>query len=267
MAGRTVVQAFDRIAPVYDETRDPLEAPALDRLAELLRAGGVARALEIGVGTGRMARPLLDRGIDLTGVDASTPMLARARSKGIERLVRGNAYRLPFSDGAFDAGLFFHVLHLLDDPHAALGEACRVGRSGAFALVHPRSPRAADGPGREELRPRRLVYAQLRAEGVELPERPRSPGAKESRLLETIPPDSLEIVSEGEVTELAAKSLDTFEHRASRHTLDVPPDVMARAVAAARAQLGTRTITYYRVRALAHWRRPPARPADAPPPG
>jgi SAM-dependent methyltransferase len=73
----------DRWASVYDEwvarysmTSDPDRVA--DRLAEL--AGGGA-ALELAVGSGRIALPLLARGVDVEGIDASQAMLARLRSK------------------------------------------------------------------------------------------------------------------------------------------------------------------------------------------
>jgi len=49
------------------------------QLADLLVAelDGRGRCLEIGVGTGRIALPLHERGVDLVGIDLATPMLAR----------------------------------------------------------------------------------------------------------------------------------------------------------------------------------------------
>lgn len=51
---------------------------AVDRLA-ILAAGG--RVLEFGVGTGRIARPLAGRGLDVWGVDGSSGMLERLKEK------------------------------------------------------------------------------------------------------------------------------------------------------------------------------------------
>ena len=50
-----------------------------------LAAGGAV--LEMGVGTGRLALPIADRGLDVTGLDASSAMLDVLRAKpGAERL-------------------------------------------------------------------------------------------------------------------------------------------------------------------------------------
>jgi SAM-dependent methyltransferase len=79
----------ERVAAAYDAHSasmfDPaVVAPAVDRLAEL--AGG-GRALEFAVGTGRIALPLAERGVPVTGIDNSEPMLAQLREKpGAERV-------------------------------------------------------------------------------------------------------------------------------------------------------------------------------------
>ena len=52
--------------------------PVVDRLAEL--AGG-GRALELAVGTGRVAVPLAARGVPVAGIELSAPMVQRLREK------------------------------------------------------------------------------------------------------------------------------------------------------------------------------------------
>ena len=73
----------ERIAARYDETSgemfDPASVdPVVDLLVELA-AGG--RALELGVGTGRIALPLSQRGVPVHGIDMSTAMVAKLREK------------------------------------------------------------------------------------------------------------------------------------------------------------------------------------------
>ncbi len=264
VALKEVVGAFDQISGVYDATRDPLDALTINALAERLRAGGISRILEVGVGTGRIAVPLTARGFEMTGVDASRRMLAIARGKRLPRLVRGNAYRLPFADGTFDGALFVHVLHLLERAPAALTEAIRVGRGGALALVHPPGDRRRSGPEGGGHDPRRLVYRYLAQEGFPVPERDGGPRTRERTLLTELPPDELVVLSDQEVTEPLQRRLDMIERRASRHTLNVPPDVLRRAVVHARGEIGDRTITYRRVEALATWRRVPSSPSSPP---
>ncbi|GAB3893502.1 hypothetical protein GCM10029964_070380 [Kibdelosporangium lantanae] len=50
--------------------------PTVDRLVEL---AGDGRALEFAVGTGRVAVPLAERGVPVTGIDLSEPMVDQPR--------------------------------------------------------------------------------------------------------------------------------------------------------------------------------------------
>jgi SAM-dependent methyltransferase len=73
----------ERIASRYDESEsemfDPeVVDPVVDFLAEL---AGNGRALELGIGTGRVALPLARRGVPVHGVELSKAMAARLRAK------------------------------------------------------------------------------------------------------------------------------------------------------------------------------------------
>jgi SAM-dependent methyltransferase len=72
----------EQVAARYDESSDRFEPGAVDAtvgvLAEL--AGG-GRALELGIGTGRIALPLARRGVPVHGIDLSRAMVARLRAK------------------------------------------------------------------------------------------------------------------------------------------------------------------------------------------
>ena len=79
----------EQVADRYDESSaDMFEAavvdPAVDFLADL---AGDGAALELGIGTGRIALPLARRGVPVHGVDLSKAMVARLRAKpGAERI-------------------------------------------------------------------------------------------------------------------------------------------------------------------------------------
>lgn len=69
----------ERWASVYDDQFGALDpAPAADFLAGLADGG---RALELAIGTGRVALPLASRGVLVEGIDASEAMVARLRAK------------------------------------------------------------------------------------------------------------------------------------------------------------------------------------------
>jgi SAM-dependent methyltransferase len=73
----------ERVAASYDDLSDDMFNPALvDTVADVLIGladGG--RALELGIGTGRIALPLARRGVPVHGIDLSRAMVARLRAK------------------------------------------------------------------------------------------------------------------------------------------------------------------------------------------
>jgi SAM-dependent methyltransferase len=58
--------------------------PTVDRLAEL---AGDGPALEFAIGTGRVAVPLAERGVSVTGIELSSPMIDRLRTKADESII------------------------------------------------------------------------------------------------------------------------------------------------------------------------------------
>ena len=70
----------DRISEVYDDMYGGISEiePVVATLAELAKGGP---ALELGIGTGRIALPLRDKGVEVHGIDASHAMVAKLRAK------------------------------------------------------------------------------------------------------------------------------------------------------------------------------------------
>jgi SAM-dependent methyltransferase len=73
----------ERVASRYDDSSASMFSsevvnPAVDLLAEL---AGDGRALELGIGTGRIALPLAQRGVEVHGIDLSRAMVAKLREK------------------------------------------------------------------------------------------------------------------------------------------------------------------------------------------
>jgi ubiquinone/menaquinone biosynthesis C-methylase UbiE len=265
VATQDPVRAFDQIAPVYDQTREPLDATTLEALARILEQEGCRVLLEVGVGTGRIGVPLTERGFTLTGVDASKEMLARARAKHLDRLVRGSAYALPIRDGAVDGALFAHVLHVLDEPKRALAEAARVSRQRVFALVMERIRKGADGAtAPAESDEHRALRDILAEKGYPLPQRQR-PWQKDRELLAAIPPTDLTLLSDRVVTETLAERFRRIEKRADRLTLHVPREVLDAAIREVRGRIPPgeedRSVTYRRKLSVASWEPRLLRPA------
>jgi len=85
----------ERVAARYDlAAADMFESNVVDSTVDFLaEIAGNGRALELGIGTGRIALPLARRGVPVHGVDSSSAMLARLQAKpGAQRvgLTRGD---------------------------------------------------------------------------------------------------------------------------------------------------------------------------------
>jgi demethylmenaquinone methyltransferase / 2-methoxy-6-polyprenyl-1,4-benzoquinol methylase len=96
------------------------------------------RVLDVATGTGLVALALAERGASVVGLDQSDDMLAVARQRLGDRVtfVRGEAERLPFADGEFDALTFTYLLRYVDDRAATMRELARVvKRDGRIGMV------------------------------------------------------------------------------------------------------------------------------------
>jgi SAM-dependent methyltransferase len=95
----------ESVAARYDETSDSMFAPAVvDPIVEVLAGlAGDGRALELGIGTGRIALPLRARGVDVHGIDLSRAMVERLRAKpgGDEIPVTIGDFATAKADGLF----------------------------------------------------------------------------------------------------------------------------------------------------------------------
>ncbi len=69
----------ERVADVYDEWYKHLDTAA--EVALLAELAGSGRALELGIGTGRVAIPLAAHGVEVHGIEASTAMVEQLRAK------------------------------------------------------------------------------------------------------------------------------------------------------------------------------------------
>ena len=139
---RVASESFRRRGADWDEAHalslpvDAIERAVLDAVGPQ-----PGRLLDVGTGTGRLLElvaPRVERGL---GVDASRAMLALARSRLSKpelahcAVRQADMYRLPLTDGAFDAAVLQMVLHYAEDPAAAVAEAARVLRPGGRLIV------------------------------------------------------------------------------------------------------------------------------------
>ncbi len=111
-------------APVYDATVNRIFRPGRKRALELLALQPGERVLIVGVGTGADF-PYLPKGVEVTGIDLSPEMLAKARLK-LDRcpssvhLIQGDAQNLLVEAESFDAAILNLILSVIPDGRACL---------------------------------------------------------------------------------------------------------------------------------------------------
>lgn len=149
-------ELFAPLGPMYDRYARLLSLGQEPRWRSLLvsrvEAGPADTVLDVATGTAAVAIELVRRtGCSVVGLDQSDEMLTAGRERveraGLAdriRLVPGNAERLPFGDGEFDALTFTYLLRYVDDPGATMRELARVTRSGGtIASLEFGVPRSA----------------------------------------------------------------------------------------------------------------------------
>ncbi len=156
-----VAAMFDAIAGRYDLLNDILSAGQVRlwrrAVARVIGVGPGDRVLDLAAGTGTSSLTFTAVGADCVACDFSLGMLRAGRARGVrgvaepprdqgesggDRSPRGNisfvagdALRLPFRDGAFDAVTISFGLRNVADPGAALAEMRRVTRPGGRLVV------------------------------------------------------------------------------------------------------------------------------------
>jgi phosphatidylethanolamine/phosphatidyl-N-methylethanolamine N-methyltransferase len=137
---RVMEKAYARWAPVYDVLCGPVFLNGRRAAALAAREVG-GRILEIGVGTG-LSFDDYDETTEITGIDISEPMIARARLRAasgrypqVKGLTVMDAHALHFADASFDCVVGQFVITLVADPERVLSECARVVRPGGQIVL------------------------------------------------------------------------------------------------------------------------------------
>jgi phosphatidylethanolamine/phosphatidyl-N-methylethanolamine N-methyltransferase len=136
----TVESAYARWAPIYDAVCGPVMVNGRRAAAKAARAIG-GKILEVGVGTG-LSFDDYDPTTEITGIDLSAPMLAKAREKMasgrypfVSSVLQMDAHRMTFADATFDCVVAQFVITLVADPEQVLSECHRVVKPGGRIIL------------------------------------------------------------------------------------------------------------------------------------
>ena len=237
--GKNSSLGFDRAVSFYDKSRaipDWVASAVTDSVIEFGKLTPRSRVLEIGIGTGRIALPLLKRGIPICGIDLSLAMMAELQTKIAGRAVRlalaqANANALPFPEATFDCAYAVHVYHLVAHWQNAVREAWRtVKRGGRFLVTyHKRDPQSPNA------KLRRRLFELAKEHGIDA-RRPGSQSYDELRneLDKLTLTQLVEIARWVERTVTVAQILDEIQQQLFSDTWTIPEDVLPQLLPALR---------------------------------
>jgi SAM-dependent methyltransferase len=237
---------YDSIADEYDATRDSASREEVEALVRAL--GGCTSILDVGVGTGRFALPLLGAGYAVTGVDLSRRMLLKARDKGLDRLLLGDAYALPFSDKSFDAAIIIHVLHVVVDWVTVMREIGRVTKGPVASIL--RVPQGYAEPSAPSPGPS-AQSAPGQAARVRTQHRMWQ---NEIELKSRVPPLRLERIMDETIMIPVADAIRSLHAKRATGAQIVPPAVKQEMLDRIVAMAGAQTVPRRIVEDLAVWR-------------
>jgi len=136
----SVIKAYERWAPVYDQTFGMVAQAGRRHAVDLInrRQGSV---LEVGVGTG-LSLPRFGDHLNITGVDLSPDMLKKAQDRIIKNKLQNigglhemDARNLDFDDDKFDTVVAMYVMTVVPEPEVVMEELERVCAPGGQVIL------------------------------------------------------------------------------------------------------------------------------------
>jgi len=144
-----VLEGYDAWAPHYDHDGNPLTAMEGPLIQSWFGPLEGKRVLDLGCGTGRHTMALVSAGADVTAVDGSGEMLARARFKlrgfPITWVRQELSAPLDFQDSTFDLIVLGLVAEHIEDLAALLRESARVCETSGRCLLSALHPDRTEG--------------------------------------------------------------------------------------------------------------------------
>lgn len=104
-------EMFQKVGTVW--TFEPADSAVF--ASNLFAEKGFSRILIPGVGYGRNAKPFIEKGMDVTGIEISKTAISLARENGLDFPIhQGSVNRMPFDAAIYDGIYCYALIHLLN---------------------------------------------------------------------------------------------------------------------------------------------------------
>lgn len=142
----------------YFRDIERIEAASVETIAAwIVDRIGPGRAIDIGCGPGHMMKALVDRGVDMVGVDIAEAGLARVRDKGLDGQAFDLTREAPLPGIPYDLAISCEVAEHLDERHADRFVAHLTSASDTVYLTAA-EPDPSVGPGLHHVNERPNAY-------------------------------------------------------------------------------------------------------------
>ena len=115
---------WSKRAKLYNKTNWVKNEVLIDAFINMIAKESFSKILEVGIGTGAVAKIMIERKGPLIGIDISKEMINQINHEEITTIV-ANAHDLPFENNSFDLIYMRNVIHYLENPKKVFNEIYR----------------------------------------------------------------------------------------------------------------------------------------------
>lgn len=137
---KAVKSSYKAWAPIYDKTFGAITMVGRKRAIQHINTRQ-GKVLEVGVGTG-LSLKHYEPHLQITGIDVSTHMLAKARKKvskrgltHVDAIMEMDARNMALPDNHFDTVVAMYLVSVVPNPELVIAEMARVCKPGGQVLI------------------------------------------------------------------------------------------------------------------------------------
>lgn len=138
------INFFDLVSPIFDKAA-PGSRRSFEKIEKLGGFQDSDTVLDLGGGSGRIARFFVGKVREITVADSSRGMVAQCQKRQGLSCILASAEQLPFEDGSFDKVIIVDAFHHFSSQKAVAGEVARVLKPGGRLIIEEYNPKRVLG--------------------------------------------------------------------------------------------------------------------------